>query len=193
VVVFDANQVDQPWTPPERHGAREPTAIRPGPSSGKVVSTVAHTAGPGDAVETVAVGVVHIAGPADAPDTIGGTPTIGSRIGEALSPDALYSPGSKRLPQIIKAQTTARVGAPDWRRDGSLADGDADWTRAQVAQGHHRTLDSRWCVRTAVDQIRKPSQGLTPVTSSEFPYPAAAPLCLTRVKFPGTKVFSLFV
>jgi hypothetical protein len=42
-------------------------------------------------------------------------------------------------------------------------------------------------------QIREPSQGLTPVTSSEFPYPAAAPLCLTRVKFPGTKVLSLFV
>ena len=40
---------------------------------------------------------------------------------------------------------------------------------------------------------KETSQGLTPVTSSEFPYPAAAPLCLTRVKFPGTKAYSLIV
>jgi hypothetical protein len=40
---------------------------------------------------------------------------------------------------------------------------------------------------------KEPSQGLTPVTSSEILYPAAAPLCLTRVKFPGAKAFSLFV
>ena len=52
---------------------------------------------------------------------------------------------------VIKARTTARVGTNDWRQDGSFADGDADWTRAQVAQGHRRTQDSRWCVRTAVD------------------------------------------
>jgi hypothetical protein len=103
----------------------EPTEIRPGPSSG-AVSTVAHTAGPADVVETAVVGVLHTAGPTDTPDTIGGAPAIESRIGEALIPDALYSPGTKRLPQIIKAQTTARVGAADRRRDGSFAEGDAD-------------------------------------------------------------------
>ena len=40
---------------------------------------------------------------------------------------------------------------------------------------------------------KKPSQGLTQIATSEILYPAAAPLCLTRVKFPGTKVYSLFV
>ena len=34
---------------------------------------------------------------------------------------------------------------PEWRH------GDADWTRSQIAQGHRRTHDPRWCVRTAVD------------------------------------------
>jgi hypothetical protein len=80
-----------------------------------------------------------------------GAPVIGSRIGDTLILDALYSPEMKRLPPVIRARTTARVGTTDWRKDGSFADGDVDWTRAQVAQGHRRTHDARWCVRTAVD------------------------------------------
>jgi hypothetical protein len=128
----------------------ETTEIRLRPPGG-AVSTVEPTAGPANVVETAAVGVLHTAGPTVVLDTIEDAPVIGSKIGEALIPDALYSPGTKRLPQVIKAQTTARVGTTDWRRDGSFADGDADWTRAQVAQGHHRTHDSRWCVRTPAD------------------------------------------
>ena len=131
VVVFDANQVDQPWRPSDGPGATETTGTRPGTPSG-AISKVAHTTGA-----------------ANAPDTVDGAPAIGSRIGKALVLDALFSPGPKRLPQSIAARTTARVGADDWRRNQSFAEADADWTRAQEAQGHHRTHDSRWCVRTA--------------------------------------------
>jgi hypothetical protein len=170
MVVFDANQVDQPWKPPECHGAMEPTEIRPGPSSGAVLA-VEPTAGPTAVVEAMEVVVVHTVGPTEVLDTTEGAPAIGSRIGEALIPDALYtySPGTKRLPQVIKAQTTARVGAADWRRDGSFAAGDANWTRAQVAQGHHRTHDSRWCVRTAVDLQVEPD-GDVFLQGNQIPY-----------------------
>ena len=62
-----------------------------------------------------------------------------------------------------------------------------------TGRAHASTPSSNLLSDLSNEQIKKPSQGLPPVTSSEFPYPAAAPLCLTRVKFPGTKVLSLFV
>ena len=63
--------------------------------------------------------------------------------------------------------------------------------RYQGVLSEHPILESPLRFEQRTD--KEPSQGLTPVTSSEIPYPAAAPLCLTRVKFPGTKVLSLFV
>jgi hypothetical protein len=57
-----------------------------------------------------------------------------------------------------------------------------------TGRAHASTPSSNLLSDLSNEQIRKPSQGLTPVTSSEIPYPAAAPLCLTRVKFPGTSV-----
>ena len=74
---------------------------------------------------------------------------IGSLIGGVVASLAQPGQGQHRVPPVIRAQTTARARADVSMSDNALDDVDSDWIRAQVAQGHRRTYDARWCVRTA--------------------------------------------
>ena len=130
VVVFDADKVDQPWRPCNGPAVAEGNGFGPGASE---VSAVANT-----------VGAINARG------TASGEPVIGSKFGQTLVPNTLASPRPKRMPPSMKARTTGRPGFYETWRHVPLANENADWTRAQVAKGHHRAHDPRWCVRTAV-------------------------------------------
>ena len=129
VVVFDADKVDQPWRPENALGVAE-NGFGPGASE---VSAVSNT-----------VGAINVCG------TTSGELVIGSKFGQTLVPNTLASPRPKRMPPSMKARTTGRPGFYETWRHVPLANENADWTRAQVAKGHHRAHDPRWCVRTAV-------------------------------------------
>ena len=54
-----------------------------------------------------------------------------------------------------------------------------------TGRAHTSTPSSNLYHDLSNEQIKKPSQGLPPVTSSEIPYPAAVPLLFDTCQIPG--------